>query len=77
MMPEFTQFFKRFLSGGFLPLTTSALFIMKYTDATPQEIDTAMQESWIAFHAYRKLSLTQRDGFMRAIETEVGTSVYL
>jgi 2,5-dioxopentanoate dehydrogenase len=54
-----------------LPLPTLSIFIMKYTDATPQEIDTAMQEAWKAFHAYRKLSLKQRAGFMRAIATEI------
>jgi 2,5-dioxopentanoate dehydrogenase len=44
---------------------------MKYTDATLPQIDTAMQEAWKGFHAYRKLSLKQRADFMRAIATEI------
>jgi 2,5-dioxopentanoate dehydrogenase len=42
-----------------------------YTDATSQEIDTVMTEAWRAFHEYRKLSLKQRAGFLRAIATEI------
>ena len=34
-----------------------------------QEIDAVMQDAWNAFHAYRRLSLNQRAGFMRAIAT--------
>jgi alpha-ketoglutaric semialdehyde dehydrogenase len=44
---------------------------MNYTDATIEEIDTVMQEAWTAFHIYRKLSLKQRAGFMRAIAKEI------
>jgi NADP-dependent aldehyde dehydrogenase len=44
---------------------------MNYTDATIEEIDEAMQKSWRAFHAYRKLSLKQRADFMRAIAKEM------
>ncbi len=44
---------------------------MKYTDASPQQIDEVMQQAWEAFHVYRKLSLKQRAGFMRAIAKEI------
>jgi NADP-dependent aldehyde dehydrogenase len=44
---------------------------MSFTDATPEEIDIVMQQAWKAFHAYRKLSLKQRAGFMRAIAAEI------
>ncbi|MDP4264302.1 MAG: aldehyde dehydrogenase (NADP(+)) [Bacteroidota bacterium] len=44
---------------------------MKYTDATQPEIETAMQDAWNAFHAYRKLPLKQRADFMRAIAAEI------
>src|SRR5258705_4421029 len=44
---------------------------MEYTDATQEEIDIVMQEAWNAFHLYRKLTLKQRAGFMRAIAKEV------
>jgi alpha-ketoglutaric semialdehyde dehydrogenase len=40
---------------------------MKYTDATPAEVDSAMQRSWQAFRIYRKKSLKERAGFLRAI----------
>ncbi len=42
-----------------------------FNDATTQEIETVMQEAWKAFHVYRKLSLRQRAGFMRAIAKEI------
>jgi len=41
------------------------------TDATIQEINEVMNASWEAFHVYRKLSLKQRAGFMRAIAKEL------
>ena len=44
---------------------------MDFKDATIQEIDEAMLLAWDAFHAYRKLSLKQRAGFMRAIAKEL------
>ena len=44
---------------------------MDFQDATIEEIDQAMQQAWKAFHAYRKLSLKQRAGFMRAIAREL------
>lgn len=44
---------------------------MDFQDATISEIDELMQRSWDAFHAYRKLSLKQRAGFMRAIANEL------
>ncbi|HOZ68175.1 MAG TPA: aldehyde dehydrogenase (NADP(+)) [Chitinophagaceae bacterium] len=40
-------------------------------DATIQEINEVMSASWKAFHVYRKLSLKQRAGFMRAIAKEL------
>jgi alpha-ketoglutaric semialdehyde dehydrogenase len=40
---------------------------MKYTDATPKEVDSAMQRSWQAFRMYRKKTLKERADFMRAI----------
>lgn len=42
-----------------------------FKDASPAEIDQLMQEAWQAFHAYRKLSLKQRAGFMKAIALEL------
>ena len=44
---------------------------MDFQDATIEEIDEAMQKAWKAYHAYRKLSLKQRAGFMRAIAKEL------
>ncbi len=44
---------------------------MDFQDATIEEIDEAMQKSWKAFHVYRKFSLKQRAGFMRAIAKEL------
>ena len=38
-----------------------------FKDATVPEINTIMEKAWQAFHVYRKLSLKQRAGFMRAI----------
>jgi 2,5-dioxopentanoate dehydrogenase len=45
--------------------------LFMFTDATPQEIDTAMNEAWQAFHLYRKVSLKQRADFMRSIAKEI------
>lgn len=42
-----------------------------FNDATPEEIDAAMQQAWDAFVIYRKTSLRQRAGFMRAIAAEI------
>ena len=42
-----------------------------FNDSTINEIDTVMQQAWKAFHAYRKLPLKQRAGFMRAIAVEL------
>ncbi len=44
---------------------------MKFTDATKDEIEDIMHKAWDAFHAYRKLSLKQRAGFMKAIAVEL------
>src|SRR6187551_2778919 len=42
-----------------------------FKDATINEIDEVMQQSWTAFHVYRKMSLKQRADFMRAIAIEL------
>lgn len=42
-----------------------------FKDASLAEIDAVMQEAWNAFHEYRKMSLKQRAGFMRAIASEI------
>ena len=44
---------------------------MNFQDANKQEIEVVMQKAWKAFHAYRKLTLNQRAGFMRAIANEL------
>jgi len=44
---------------------------MEFNDATIQEVDEVMQRAWQAFHTYRKLPLTQRGTFMRAIAKEL------
>jgi 2,5-dioxopentanoate dehydrogenase len=45
--------------------------MMTYTDNTIEEIDSAMQQAWKAFHVYRKLPLKQRADFMRSIAKEI------
>src|SRR6188474_2715390 len=42
-----------------------------FKDATINEINEVMQQSWTAFHVYRKKSLKQRASFMRAIAVEL------
>lgn len=42
-----------------------------FNDATVVEIESVMQQAWKAFHAYRKTSLKQRAGFMRAIAGQI------
>ncbi|HMI78540.1 MAG TPA: aldehyde dehydrogenase (NADP(+)) [Ferruginibacter sp.] len=44
---------------------------MSYRDFNTEEIDIVMQDAWNAFHVYRKFSLKQRAGFMRAIAAEL------
>ena len=44
---------------------------MSFEDATKEEINDIMNRAWIAFHAFRKLSLKQRAGFMNAIAHEI------
>ncbi len=44
---------------------------MPFQDADAQEINKIMEEAWQAFAQYRKLSLKQRAGFMRAIAVEI------
>jgi NADP-dependent aldehyde dehydrogenase len=45
-----------------------------FNDATVDEINEVMQQSWHAFHVYRKMNLKQRANFMRAIAFELETS---
>ena len=42
-----------------------------FKDATVDEINEVMNQAWIAFHQYRKLSLKQRADFMKAIAVEL------
>ncbi len=42
-----------------------------FTDATEEEINKVMEQSWDAFFIYRKMSLKRRAGFMRAIAEEL------
>jgi NADP-dependent aldehyde dehydrogenase len=42
-----------------------------FKDATPGEINDAMEKAWKAFHVYRKYSLADRARFMKAIATEL------
>jgi len=42
-----------------------------FKDATTKEINEVMEQAWIAFHIYRKMSLKQRADFMRAIAIEL------
>ncbi|MDZ4795768.1 MAG: aldehyde dehydrogenase (NADP(+)) [Bacteroidota bacterium] len=42
-----------------------------FNDATVTEIEEAMQKAWKAFYVYRKFSLQQRAGFMRAIAAAI------
>jgi 2,5-dioxopentanoate dehydrogenase len=44
---------------------------MSFEDATILEINNVMNQAWVAFLEYRKLSLKQRAGFMRAIAHEM------
>jgi 2,5-dioxopentanoate dehydrogenase len=44
---------------------------MKFQDASIQEIDKIMKEAWQAFIIYRKTTLKQRAGLMRAIAGEI------
>ncbi len=42
-----------------------------FNDTSIPEIEIIMQQSWNAFHLYRKMSLKQRANFMRAIAVEI------
>ena len=42
-----------------------------FKDATADEINEVMEQSWNAFHVYRKMNLKQRANFMRAIAYEL------
>ena len=44
---------------------------MTFKDATIEEINSAADLAWKAFHQYRKLSLKQRAAFMKAIAVEI------
>ncbi len=43
-----------------------------YKDATLDEVNEALQRSWIAFRAYRKKDLKERAAFLRTIAKEMG-----
>ncbi|OJW35331.1 MAG: aldehyde dehydrogenase (NADP(+)) [Sphingobacteriales bacterium 46-32] len=47
---------------------------MEYTDASPVQIEAAMQQAWTAFQTYKNSSLQQRADFMRAIADELAQS---
>jgi NADP-dependent aldehyde dehydrogenase len=42
-----------------------------FKDADQEEIDVIMQHAWQAFHVYRKMTLNERAGFMRAVAIEL------
>lgn len=42
-----------------------------FNDTSKPEIDSIMLQAWSAFHKYRKMTLKQRVGFMRAIAVEL------
>ncbi len=42
-----------------------------FTDSTNKAIDGAMNAAWAAFHVYRRMPLTKRAGFMKAIALEL------
>ena len=42
-----------------------------FKDATIEEINLVLEQSWKSFHVYRKLSLKQRAGFMHSIAIEI------
>ena len=44
---------------------------MMFKDANSEEIEIAMNAAWSAFHVYRKLPLTKRAEFMKAIAVEL------
>lgn len=48
--------------------------MMEFTDATPVQIEAAMQQAWTAFQIYKNSSLQQRADFMRAIAEELSQS---
>ena len=47
---------------------------MKFQDATTKEIDNILGEAWQAFGLYRRTTLTQRAGLMRAIARGLETA---
>lgn len=44
---------------------------MAYKDASPEEIDVAVRESYFAFQSYKNLSATKRATFLRAVAQEI------
>lgn len=44
-----------------------------FKDSTAGEINVVLEQSWDAFHIYRRFSLKQRAHFMRTIATEIET----
>jgi 2,5-dioxopentanoate dehydrogenase len=42
-----------------------------YIDATLQQVNEALQSSWLAFRQYRKKDLKERGGFLKAIAKEI------
>ncbi|MCH5598740.1 aldehyde dehydrogenase (NADP(+)) [Niabella ginsengisoli] len=42
-----------------------------FNDATVDQIDEVLKSAWAAFHVYRKCSLKERAGFMRAIAKQI------
>jgi len=50
---------------------TNNLLYMAYQDASIEQINQMMNESWNAFQVYRQFSLKQRADFMRAIAREM------
>ena len=46
-------------------------YFMEFNDASIEEINEVMQKAWDAFTIFRKASLKERAGFMRAIAKEL------
>src|SRR6188508_3398802 len=59
---------------NFTFLNLLIILTIMFKDATTSEINEVMQQSWAAFHKYRKMSLKQRADFMRAIAVELEAS---
>lgn len=46
----------------------------EFIDASPEQVNAALQQAWTAFHTYKNYSLKQRADFMRAIAAELEES---